>query len=237
MKKNGYRYLIITFIILVIYNVAIFAIPFPNNSEATFWLSWVFGLVAIIAQPVIAYYALKDSESLKSKLYGWPIIKLGYIYLVIQMILTVIFLVVGCFVKIPVWIFIVPTVLVLGFTSIGLITTKTYKEEIEKMEEAAPLNITFIKELRADTKTLANIYQDKPFGKDLEKLAEEVRFSDPVSSDAVINVETKIAQKYEELKETINKAEIDVVKQSINELMYLVQERNQRVKSNKRDII
>ena len=58
----------------------------------------------------------------------------------------------------------------------------------------------------------------------LTKLAEKIRFSDPMSNDFLANLEAEISAKVKELKTAENKAEIITVLDS------LVTERNKKAK-------
>lgn len=71
---------------------------------------------------------------------------------------------------------------------------------------------------------LANTEMDADIKASLTKLAEKIRFSDPMSNDALINLETEIANKVKELKTTANKAEI------IAGIELLLAERNKKAK-------
>ena len=55
MNKNIKRYCVVSLILAIVYNVLIFAIPYPHKSNIVFWLSWAIGLLYIIIQPVIAF--------------------------------------------------------------------------------------------------------------------------------------------------------------------------------------
>ena len=99
------------------------AIPFTHKSVSSFWLTSGFGLLCIISQPFIGYFGFKDAQTYKRKVYGWPIIRLGYIYLVVQLLLCIISFIVGAFVGIPFWIILVIEVIIVGLVLIGLIVS------------------------------------------------------------------------------------------------------------------
>ncbi len=230
MRKNAKRYLIIVLIIAFIYNVLVFTIPYPHKSNLVFWMAWASGMFAIISQPLIAYVGLKDAKTLKSKIYGWPIIRNGYIYLLIQLIITLIFLIVGAFVVIPGWILPILVIILIGFTVVGMIVDDTYKEEIQKMEESSPTTTKFIDDLKVETKMLVEKANDENIKSLLEKLAEEVNYSDPISNDALNEIEDKINKEFLALKENINSKLFYTLNDDIEELIILIKERNQKAK-------
>ena len=159
MDKNTKRYLAIIAILVVVYNVLVFLIPFPHEDNATYWLGYAFGLVAILSQVYVGYLGLYKKENIKSMFYGFPIVKLGVFYLLAQLGVSVIFFVINAFVSVPYWIILIISILLIGAFGIGLITTKTYQEEIEKLENNEPLTTKFISDLRIETKILCDQYQ------------------------------------------------------------------------------
>lgn len=234
MNKNIKRYCIVILILAIVYNVLIFSIPYPHKSNSVFWLSWAIGLLFIIIQPVIAFFGLKDSYSLKSKIYGWPIIRVGYISLFIQLIITCTFLILGAFIEVPVWILFVLEVLLVSFASIGLIATSMVKETIEKIEENAPITTKFINDLIIDSNMLSQRDTNETIHNKLVLFADEVRYSDPVSIESLTEFEDEILRKYLIMKDNVINEKYDDVELEIDELVSLMKERNQRIKIGKK---
>lgn len=230
MGKEAKKYCIVILILAVIYNVLVFAIPYPHKSNLVFWMSWAGGMLAIAVQPIIAYFGLKDSETLKSKIYGWPIIRNGYIYLGIQLAITVLFLIVGAFVVIPGWILPIIIVILIGFTVIGMFVADTYREEIEKMDAVAPISVKFINDLKVDSNMLSQRKTSEDIHRKLVEFAEEVKYSDPVSSESLAEIEDEINRKYIVMKDNVINNKRDGIIDEIDELLQLLNERNQRAK-------
>ena len=233
MKKVFNKYLIITIIITVFYNLLVFLIPTTPMDKVNFWLTYSFGLLCIISQPVIAYYGFKN-EGLKSKLYGWPILKIGYLYFVVQLAITLIAFIVGLFVVIPNWVLIILNGFVIGFVLIGLLILDAYRETIESIEEKTSANTTFINNLHINISILSSDIKDENLIKEIKILSDEIRFSDPVSNESVYELENEIDTLYITLKEYL---ELDNVEQAIlmtKKIVKLVKERNLRIKLNKR---
>lgn len=79
MKKNDVRWWVVLGVVLVVYNVLAFALPFPKTGS--FVVSYLFSMVAILAQIYVIRTAFYRGEGVKSKFYGFPIATLGVIYL------------------------------------------------------------------------------------------------------------------------------------------------------------
>ena len=86
MSKGLKIYFAIVAILVVMVSVVAFVIPFEKKSYATFIMSYVGILIALLAQGYVAYLIFKKSTTLKSKIYGIPVIRVSIMYLLIQFI-------------------------------------------------------------------------------------------------------------------------------------------------------
>ena len=68
-------------ILLIVFSVITFVLPFKKNT--LFWLSYAFGVFAILFQLYVLMKAFHGTESVRSRFYGFPIAKVGLIYMVI----------------------------------------------------------------------------------------------------------------------------------------------------------
>ena len=219
MKKNkglAYAALAIAF---VLFNVIAFAVP--TAKTATFWITYAFSVVAFALQIVIWKFAFKGTDTLKSKFLGIPLISVGITYLIIQIIAFAVFMVLPLTAS---WIAIVVCALILGISAICLIGTETGREEINRVEEKVEKKVFYIKALQVDVEMLASTETDADTKAALTKLAEKIRFSDPISNDVLSDLEAEITAKVKELKTAENKAEIITVLDS------LITERNKKAK-------
>lgn len=219
MKKNkGMAYAVLA-IAFVLINVIAFAVP--TAKTATFWIAYVFTAVAFALQIAIWKFAFKGTDTLKSKFLGIPLISVGITYLIIQIIAFVIFMALPLTAS---WIAIVVCALILGISAICLIGTETGREEINRVEETVEKKVFYIKSLQVDVEILASAEIDTDTKTALTKLAEKIRFSDPMSNDVLADLEAEISAKVKELKTAENKAEIITVLDS------LITERNKKAK-------
>ena len=217
-KNKGMAYAVLG-IFFVIFNVIVFAIP--TAKTATFWVAYIFTLIAFAMQPLIWKFAFKDTDTLKSKFLGIPLISVGIIYLLTQIVAVAVFMALSF---VPSWIAIVVCILILGISAICLIGTETGREEINRIEHKVSKKIFYIKSLQIDVEMLAKAEEDSDTKTALTNLAEKIRFSDPMSDELLAELEAKIRDKFEELKSAEQKATI------INELTLLIEERNKKCK-------
>ena len=219
MKRNkGMAYAVLA-IAFALFNVIAFAVPTAKTS--TFWIAYVFTAIAFASQIAIWKFAFKGADTLKSKFLGIPLLSVGITYLIIQIIAFGIFM---AFPIAPTWIAIVVCALILGISAICLIGTETGREEINRVEEMVEKKVFYIKSLQVDVEMLASDETDADTKAALAKLAEKIRFSDPMSNEVLADIEAEIAAKVKELKTAENKAEI------IKVLDSLITERNKKAK-------
>lgn len=218
MKKKGLAYAVLV-IAFALFNVIAFFIP--TEKTATFWIAYAFSAIAFLLQIVIWKLAFKGTDTIKSKFLGIPLLSVGFRYLAIQVIAFAVFMI---FPTLPTWIPIVVCSVILGGSAICLIGTETGREEINRVEEKVEKKVFYIKSLQVDVELLAESENDPEIKAELLKLADKIRFSDPMSSDALTEVEETIANKIVELKTAENKLAV------IAAMSTLIAERNQKVK-------
>ena len=218
MKKKVMAYSVLG-IALALFNVLAFAIP--TEKTATFWIAYAFSVIAFGLQIGIWNFAFKGADSLKSKFLGIPLVVVGARYLAVQVIAFAVFM---AFPLLPTWIAIIVCSVVLGISAICLIGTETGREEIKRVEDKVEKKVVFIKSLQVEVELLAETESDQEIKAALLKLAEKIRFSDPMSSDALTEIEAEILEKVKELKIAENKTAAIAVTSA------LVTERNQKAK-------
>ena len=219
MKKNkGMAYAVLA-IAFVLFNVIAFAVP--TAKTATFWIAYVFTAVAFASQIAIWEFAFKGADTLKSKFLGIPLISVGITYLIIQIIAFAVFMAIPLTAS---WIAIVVCASIFGISASCLIGTETGGEEINRVEEKVEKKVFYIKSLQVDIEMLASAEKDADTKAALTKLAEKIRFSDPMSNEVLAELEAEISAKVKELKTAENKAEIMTVLDS------LITERNKKAK-------
>ena len=219
MKKNSTKGYVILGILFVLISIIAFAVP--TVKTATFWIAYVFTAAAFAAQIGIWKTALGKEETLKSKFLGFPIVHIGIVYAVIQVIAFAVFMFVP---TLPAWSAIVVCSIIAGVSAVCMISADAGRNEIERVESKVQKKVFYIRELQADIELLADNESDATVKTALAQLAERVRYSDPMSSEQLADLENKISSKVAELKATSNKLEI------ITELNSLFDERNKKCK-------
>ena len=219
MTKNSAKGYVILGILFALISIIAFAVP--TSKTATFWIAYVFTAAAFAAQIGIWKTALGQEGTLKSKFLGFPLVHIGIVYAVIQVIALAVFMFVP---TLPVWSAIVVCSVIAGISAVCMISADAGRDEIERVEAKVQKKVFYIRELQADIELLADSETNADVKTALTQLAEKIRFSDPMSSEQLADLENKISSKVAELKATSNKLEI------ITELNSLLDERNKKCK-------
>jgi len=222
-SKNKALALIALAIVLVIFMVVAFAVPFKHT--VGFWIGFSFGLIAIIFTAGGCIYAMGRSTTLKSKFYGWPIIYIVWKYFVLQVICSFIFMGVAI---IPAWIAVLISVILLALCALGLIGTKIGVEEIERIDDKTSQKVFNIKSLQAELECLVQKADDETVREKLMSLIDTVKYSDPMSNDSLASLESSINQKIDCLSSEIGKMDLGVVITLISNVQDLLLERNKK---------
>ena len=231
MKKNSARWWVVWAIVLVVYNVIALAIPFPKNP--VFFVSGVFTLIAIAAQIYVIRTSFYHEEGAKSKFYGFPIAKIGTLYLVVQMVLGLVFMALGLVVSVPVWISLVLYVVLLGAAAVGLISTEATRDEIMWQDRKLKKNVSCMRRLQSKAMAMVPLAKDASVRTALEKFAEDIRFSDPVSSAALEAAEADLSACIDDLQQAVLDNDCNVALSLEKKAEMLLAERNRLCKLEK----
>lgn len=224
MKKNVTRWWVILAATLVVYNVIVFAVPFHKN--LVFFLSWLFTLAAIGMQAYVVRTAFYQGEGAKSKFYGWPIARIGAMYLVAQLALGLVFMALGFAVSVPVWLPLVLYTLLLGVSVAGFVAADATRDEVERQDIKLAKDVACMRALQSKVATLAQLAQDTQLHKALEKFSEDLQFSDPVSGETLADIEADLTACVDELQQAVVDNDHEAVLILVQKAETVLMERN-----------
>ena len=184
LRKNDIRVLSGLAVLIAAYMVVALAVPFVRSSG--FWVSFVLTIAAIAAQAYLLYSAFRKGESPRSKLYGFPIARIGMMYAAVQIVLSFVCMALGKW--IPLWLQIIVQVLLLASAALGFLAADAVRDEVEAEELRQVKDTKAVFSLRAAANTLAG-QCSLP---EVRQLAAELRFCDPVSSTATADTEREL---------------------------------------------
>lgn len=229
MKKNTMRAGIGLGVLLILYILIAFLIPFVKT--AVFWVSFVFTLIAFGVVAVSIYIAFIRNPSAKSKFYGFPIAKIGVMYGAAQLLAGLIFMALGLW--IPVWAAVLVYAIALGAAVIGLVSADAVVEEIHSQDGKLQKNVALMRALQSKLNQMAPQCDDPDAASAVKKFAEELRYSDPVSSDALAEIERDLSAAVDELQSAVIDGDSAAVRQLCRKASSVLAERNRLCKLNK----
>lgn len=221
-------YAILLFVLIILFAV----IPFRKIAAS--WIAFAFCIVSLVIGFFITLYAFKKDEKLVSKVYGFPVFRVGAIYTIAQLVIGVIVCALGVFIIVPSWIVLIASIILLALAAIGFLATDNTRDIISEQDSSV---VESTKQVSLFNLNIASVIDccDKPEIKtELEKLAEEFRYSDPVSSDETKEIEAVIAEKIQVLKESLATDSDEALKAKIVEIKRSLADRNRICKATKR---
>ena len=228
MKKHTIKGYFVLAVIFVVFSVVAFAPPIEKNS--VFWVAYIFGGIAIVSQIYFFKMALLGN-TVKSKFYGFPIARVGTVYLIAQIMVCIIEIFMASFA--PVWPFIILNVIIADFAAIGCVSTEMVREEIEHQDRELKVEVSSMRELQSLIISLVGQCNSDEIKLDLSKLADAFKFSDPVSNDATIEHEKEIRELLIELQDAVLDDDAEFAKKLLVKVRISLMERNSICKLNK----
>ena len=229
MKKGIKFYLPCWAIALAVFNVITFAVPNTvnvNKFTLAFWISYAFITLMFIAQLVCSIVFFKQDNNDK-KFLNIPIISLSYTALIVSIIVGAVAMVVPF---IPYWVGIILDVLIVAFYAIAIISSKAAADTIENIDKKVKTQTFFIKSLTVDAESLLNQSKSDETKAIAKKVYEAIRYSDPMSNEALSPVEAQITIKFNEFLNAVIEDNKPLAETLGNELIILVNDRNKKCK-------
>lgn len=178
-------------IIFVVYNVVLFVLCGFMGHGAAFWISYVFMIISFADVAIISYLLKGRSVLPKDWLLGYPILRHATIYIFIEFVLSVSFMI-GDYYKWKGSIAFATQIILLAVHLVFAISCFLAKEMIEDVQEKIQANTTDMRLLQAEVEMVAEKATDIDIKNSFIKLAEQVRYSDPVSDKYLSAIEKEI---------------------------------------------
>lgn len=229
MKKGIKFYAPCWAIVLIVFNVITFAVPITvnvNKFSPSFWIGYTFITLMFIAQLVCSIVFFKQDNNNK-KFLNIPIISLSYTALLVSIIVGAVAMAVPF---VPYWVGIILDVLIVAFYAVAIISSKAAADKIENIDNKIKTQTFFIKSLTVDAENLLNQSKSDETKAIAKKVYEAIRYSDPMSNEALSSVESQITIKFNEFSNAVLEDNKSLTETLGNELVILVDERNKKCK-------
>lgn len=231
MKKTFKFYAIIWAILVAAFNAVIFLVRpvIPGCImvyDARFWIAWSCIIAAFVGNFVCAFFALK-SENLNKTLYRISLVKVTWAALIVMIVVGAALITIpDC----PAWIAAIVCAVVFALSAIATVKALAATETVKNIDEEIKAKTAFVKLLTVDAEnTLARAKTEEM--KDIcRKVYEAARYSDPMSSDALVSVEERITSQFRAFEDAVRADDAELVKSTAEELLALIGDRNRKCK-------
>ena len=226
-KLNAKQYLTVSIVyaaIFAIYNIIIMLLFDDKNN--IFWTSYAFMCAAFVINISVTIFSFKTLD-VQAVFFGIPLLSFSIFYFFGELFASIVFMlfrnVVGM--KLTVAVQVIFLLIFVIFAALAILTRSTVVDITKNVET----KVQSIKMLSVDVKLLEEQCTDKELKAELHKLAEAIRYSDPMTHDALADLDNIIKGKVSELKYHCNSNAKSEAMQICFQLASFISERNQRL--------
>lgn len=229
MKKARNTYLIIWAICLALFNVIVFVVPNENREADNFWIGYALITASLVGNLACSYITLNSKSNAKA-FYNIPLITVSIVGIVVSSIAGAIFMTIP---DIETWVGVVVSFIILAIVAIAALTAKTTGDIVGDIDDKIKTQTSFIKGITLDAEMLMSSASTPEAKAEIKKVYEAFRFSDPMSSDALTDVEGRIQNQFNLLSEVVITEDTEKISQVSKDLLSLIDYRNKKCKISK----
>lgn len=210
---------------VIVFSIVVFFIPFKK--ETTFWVAYISEIIALLSQVPIFWIAYHSANDLRSRVLSFPITQVGFIYLAIQSAASIVLFILGAAIDdFPVWITVITCILIIAAAIVCCITVEIARDTVMDIETQTIVDTKFMTEMRLKSASLVNRTQISSLKKEIEKLSEAFKYSDPVSSEATASKEEELRLMVSVLEDAVKMNDSEKISNLCNEITRNLEERN-----------
>ena len=229
MKRARNTFLIIWAICFALYNVIVFVVPNENYGTESFWIGYALITVALVGNLASSFIALNSKTN--AKLFNnIPLITTSIVETVVSSIAGAVFIAVP---GIKSWAVVVVSAVILAISAIVSVIAKSTADTVSDIDDKIKKQTSFIKGITLDAELLMSSAGNDEIKAEIKKVYEAFRFSDPMSSDALNDVEDRIQNQFNLLQEVVITENTEKVSQVSKDLLNLIDYRNKKCKISK----
>lgn len=231
--------LIIFTIIIAVLNLIIFTIFKPlkletNHLKLIFWFSYGFMMLAYVLQ-VVSIFAGRYENGVESVFFSIPMYKVAIFYFAVAAVLSLLFMILVSFgVAVPFMLMFILEIIVLAVFAIAFVLSYTHKNVVLDIDKNIKANVFKIRTLVTDVEVLAEAVNDNAALKaKLARLAEDIRYSDPMTNDSVKDLDLQMRDLVAELELVVSEKDYAQAETLIRQATLTMSKRNKRLADGK----
>ena len=237
MKRAFKFYLIAWAILFVIFNIVVIVPPKETTIAGITYtklggLSWITLIVfelCFVGHLICTWIALRQNK-LSGTFYRMPLIRLSYACIIVTTVIGCVMMAVP---NLPDWIPLIVVLIIMALYAVAVLKAAAAAEVVEQIDEKVKVQTAFVRDLTVDASTLMTRAKSEPVKNACKKVYEAVRYSDPMTSDALADVENRIRTEFDAFTDAVISDNADAANASMGELLSLLTERNRTCKANK----
>lgn len=227
MNRNFKYYIAAWAVLAVIFNVIAFATPAvagASKFDGAFWSGYVLIMLALIGQLVCAYFAFK-AKSKEQIFLRLSLVTVSYSALILSFVVGAACMLIP---NLPNWVGIILCALILGFTAVSVIKANAAVELVRETDTRVKEKTAFIRMMTVDADNLMARAQTDEAKAMCKKVYEALRYSDPMSCNALSETEAEISEKFSAFAAAVKNGEN--ASELADELIALIGDRNRMCK-------
>ena len=197
-------------------------IIFGFGSGAAFWISLIFAMVAIALAYYVAYLSVKKAKRMSDWLFSAPVIRWCSIYVVIELIVATIFMIISA----PWRLVFIPQFLLPILFVIVVVPCFVQKSHAAEVKQETVVKVSYVRQMNAKLLALIPRAEDPAIKKEIEKAADMLRHSDPMSADSLVEVENKLMTYVDQLDALVRSGNYAEAAPVVKEICLLIDERS-----------
>ena len=226
MKKTlRTTYLTVWAVLLVLFNVVAFALPTVNKFTTAYWCGYVLISLCFVLQLLCALKAMK-AESSEETFYNLASVRSSFVGLIVSFVVGGLSMALPF---VPYWVGIVACVVVLVFNVIGIAGATAAVEVVESVDAKTKATTSFLRTLTVEAQALIG-FADADAKKLCTDVYEALRYSDPVSSEALAETEERMLTLFRSFAEAVKAKQTEESARIAAELTAAIAERNAKCK-------
>lgn len=227
MNRNFKYYIAAWAVLAVIFNVIAFATPAvagASKFDGAFWSGYVLIMLALIGQLVCAYFAFK-AKSKEQIFLRLSLVTVSYSALILSFVVGAACMLIP---NLPNWVGIILCALILGFTAVSVIKANAAVELVHETDARVKEKTAFIRMMTVEADNLMARAQTDEAKAMCKKVYEALRYSDPMSCNALSGTEAEISEKFSAFAAAVKNGEN--ASELADELIALIGDRNRMCK-------
>ena len=222
-KENKGLGILAVVVLAAVYSIIVFLLD--KHLNIAFWLTYAFTMLAFLLQIIVPVLTVDKRDKVKDIFIGLPILLHTVVYLIIQVIVSIIFYV---FYMLSVKAVVIIQIIFLAVYLLILLSALFQKNTVNNIEKNIQNKKLYIQTLLRKIEKIEDITSDYDIKAYIYKLKETIEYSDPMSSDALYDIESRIVINLDTIYTLICNQQKEAALSNIRLTINMCNERNKK---------